>query len=190
MTIVVGSSSGWLKMLVGIGLFGLLASFHGIILGCSRQIFALARAGYLPPLLAAVHPRFQTPHWALVASGVVGAIALASGKTAELITLASLGAIALYVISMASLFKLRRTEPGLHRPYQAPMYPVLPALALVLAVGAGAVLVWLNPEIAGIFAALFVAAFAYYWSTSAQRKGAAHDALLSGGGPTAESGTH
>ena len=48
MKIVVGASSGWLHMLVWLGLFGLIASLHGIIFGYSRQIFALARAGYLP----------------------------------------------------------------------------------------------------------------------------------------------
>ncbi|MGO7426353.1 amino acid permease, partial [Rhizobium ruizarguesonis] len=48
MKAVVGESSGWLHMLVWIGLFGLIASFHGIIMGYSRQIFALGRAGYLP----------------------------------------------------------------------------------------------------------------------------------------------
>jgi ethanolamine permease len=48
MRVVVGSHSGWLHMLVAIGLFGLIASFHGIIMGYSRQIFALARAGFLP----------------------------------------------------------------------------------------------------------------------------------------------
>jgi len=175
---VVGGQSGWLKMLVGIGLFGLLASFHGIILGYSRQIFALARAGYLPPFLAAVHPRFRTPHWALVAGGVVGAIALFSGKTAELITLSALGAITLYIASMASLFRLRAIEPALARPYRAPFYPVLPALAFALALGTGVVMVWLNPGIAGIFAALLVVAFAYFSLTRAQRKGAAHDAML------------
>jgi ethanolamine permease len=48
MKFIVGENSGWLHMLVWLGLFGLIASFHGIILGYSRQIFALARAGYLP----------------------------------------------------------------------------------------------------------------------------------------------
>jgi ethanolamine permease len=177
---VVGSQSGWLKMLVGIGLFGLLASFHGIILGYSRQIFALARAGYLPRILSAVHPRYQTPHWALIAGGGVGAIALLSGKTAELITLSSLGAIALYVVSMASLFKLRASEPALTRPYRAPLYPVLPGLALVLALAAAAVMVWLYPSIAAIFAGMLAAAFVYFRLTSAQRKNAAHDGLLDG----------
>ncbi len=60
MKFIVGEKSGWLHMLVALGLFGLVASFHGIILGYSRQIFALARAGYLPRSLAAVHPRFET----------------------------------------------------------------------------------------------------------------------------------
>ncbi|WP_251106485.1 ethanolamine permease [Alloacidobacterium dinghuense] len=43
MKIVVGARSGWLHMLVWLGLFGLVASFHGIILGYSRQIFARPR---------------------------------------------------------------------------------------------------------------------------------------------------
>jgi ethanolamine permease len=178
---VVGSQSGWLKMLVGIGLFGLLASFHGIIMGYSRQIFALARAGYLPRYLAAVHPRFRTPHRALIAGGVVGAIAVLSGKTAELITLSALGAITLYLVSMASLFRLRAVEPALARPYRALGYPVLPALALLLALGAAGVMVWLNPGIAAIFSAMLGLALVYFWQTAAQRKRAAHDGLLVAG---------
>ncbi len=52
MKTVVGNGSGWLHMLVWLGLFGLVASFHGIIMGYSRQIYSLARAGYLPAGLA------------------------------------------------------------------------------------------------------------------------------------------
>jgi amino acid transporter len=59
MKVVVGENSGWLHMLVWIGLFGLIASFHGIIMGYSRQIFALARAGYLPATFAALSPALQ-----------------------------------------------------------------------------------------------------------------------------------
>jgi ethanolamine permease len=68
----VGQSSGWLHMLVWLGLFGLVASFHGIIMGYARQIFALARAGFLPAAFARLHPRFKTPHIATLAGGVVG----------------------------------------------------------------------------------------------------------------------
>ncbi|WP_333893987.1 ethanolamine permease, partial [Atlantibacter subterraneus] len=71
MKMVVGSSSGWLHMLVWLGLFGLVASFHGIIMGYSRQIFSLARAGFLPASLAKVNRRTRTPHLAILAGGVV-----------------------------------------------------------------------------------------------------------------------
>ena len=48
MKMIVGENSGWLHMLVWLGLFGLVASFHGIILGYSRQIYALSREAFLP----------------------------------------------------------------------------------------------------------------------------------------------
>ena len=134
---VVGESSGWLHMLVWLGLFGLIASFHGIIIGYSRQIFALARAGYLPAVLGRVHPRLHTPHVAILAGGVVGIAAIFSDElvsfggqtlTANIVTMAVFGAIMMYIVSMASLFKLRRSEPALARPYRAPLYPLLPAI--------------------------------------------------------------
>lgn len=134
MKMIVGESSGWLHMLVWLGLFGLIASFHGIIMGYSRQIFALARAGYLPGALASVNRRFQTPHWAILAGGVVGILAIFSDSlivigglslTANIVTMAVFGAIVMYIISMAALFKLRRSEPALERPFRAPLYPLL-----------------------------------------------------------------
>ena len=80
MKIVVGARSGWLHLLVWIGLLGLIASFHGIIMGYSRQIFALARAGLLPRSLAIVHKRFRTPYLAILAGGVVGIAAIFSDE--------------------------------------------------------------------------------------------------------------
>ena len=164
---VVGESSGWLHMLVWLGLFGLVASFHGIIMGYARQIFALARAGYLPRGLAAVHPRFRTPHIATLAGGAIGIAAIYSDSlitiagqslTASIVTMAVFGALVMYIMSMASLFKLRRTEPGLARPYRAPLYPVAPAFALAMAALCFVALVIFNPVIFAIFAAIMIVA--------------------------------
>ena len=178
MSLVVGRQSGWIHMLVAIGLFGLLASFHGIILACSRQIFALARAGFLPAPLAGLHPTRGTPRPALIATGLLGVIALLSGRTSELITMSALGAIVMYVVSMLSLFRLRKIEPGLPRPFGAPLYPVTPLVALLLSVLSLGVIVYFNPLISAIFAAGFAGAWCYYRVTAAQRTAAAPDALL------------
>ena len=172
MAMVVGRESGWLHMLVTIGLFGLLASFHGIILSCSRQIFGLARAGYLPGALSAVHATRRTPHLALVATGAIGVLALLTGRTSELITLSALGALAMYVCSMLALFRLRRREPDLERPFRAPLYPVLPLVALTLSVLSLGVVVWFNPGVTAIFVAGFAAAVLYYRLTASQRRAA------------------
>jgi len=117
-------------LMVYLGLFGLIASFHGIMMGYSRQVFALAREGYLPRFLAYIHPTRRTPIWAIVVPAVVGIAAVLSERTDEIITLSCLGAVTMYVIAMASLFALRRKEPDLARPFKAPFYPVMPAVAL------------------------------------------------------------
>ena len=173
MAMVVGKQSGWIHMLIAVGLFGLLASFHGIILACSRQIFALARAGYLPRPLSAVHAQRGTPHWAVVATGLFGVVALLSGATSQLITLSALGAIAMYICSLLALFKLRRSEPNLARPFRAPLYPVLPLVALVLALLSLGVIVYFNPGLTAVFVGGFLLAVVYYRATAAQRRRAA-----------------
>ncbi|MCC4587156.1 ethanolamine permease [Xanthomonas sp. NCPPB 1067] len=164
MKAVVGTSSTWLHMLVWIGLFGLVASFHGIILGYSRQFFALARAGFLPHGLATLS-RFRTPHRAILAGGVIGIAAICSDSvvkiqgmslTAAMITMSVFGAIVMYGMSMLSLFKLRRSEPGLERSFRAPGYPVVPAIALSLALVCLIAMVWFNPVVALIFVGLLL----------------------------------
>lgn len=189
MKTVVGENSGWLHMLVWIGLFGLVASFHGIILGYSRQFFALARAGYLPPVLARLHPRFQTPHWAILAGGAIGIAAIYSdglinlqgmSLTAAMITMAVFGAIVMYIMSMLSLFKLRRTEPLLDRPFRAPGYPVVPGIALALALVCLVAMACFNPVIGAIFIGFMAVGYAYFLSTKQQRADAPADALLEG----------
>jgi ethanolamine permease len=178
MKFIVGNNSNWLHMLVWLGLFGLVASFHGIILGYSRQIFALARAGYLPASLAKIHPRFKTPHRAILIGGVVGIAAIYSDNliqfagqtlTANIVTMSVFGAIVMYIISMLSLFKLRRSEPAMERPFKAPLFPVFPAFALIAAVICLLTMVYYNWQMAAVFAVVVALAFAYFLATGSKR---------------------
>lgn len=187
MKFIVGNNSNWLHMLVWLGLFGLVASFHGIILGYSRQIFALARAGYLPAALAKVHPRFKTPHRAILAGGVIGIAAIYSDNliqfagqtlTANIVTMSVFGAIVMYIISMMSLFKLRRAEPKMERPFKAPLFPVFPAFALGAAVICLVTMVYYNWQVAAVFAVVVFLAYLYFLATGQQRKPAAGAALV------------
>ncbi|ABC21831.1 ethanolamine permease [Rhodospirillum rubrum] len=191
MKVVVGESSGWLHMLVWIGLFGLIASFHGIIMGYSRQIFALARAGFLPAVFSTVHPSRKTPHWAILAGGVIGIAAIFSDSfisigglplTANIVTMSVFGAIVMYIMSMAALFRLRQSEPALDRPFRAPFYPVFPAIALAMAVVALITMIYFNPMVFGLFVGLMAAGWLFYRFTAHLRAAAPGDGLLSVGG--------
>jgi len=178
MKLIVGEHSSWLHMLVWLGLFGLIASFHGIILGYSRQIFALARDGYLPGYFAKIHPRFKTPHRAILAGGVIGIAAIYSDEliklggqtlTANIVTMSVFGAITMYIISMLSLFRLRRSAPDMARPFRAPLYPWFPAFALAGACVCMATMIYYNALIFGIFAAFLACGYAVFLVTKNSR---------------------
>jgi ethanolamine permease len=177
MKMIVGENSGWLHMLVWIGLFGLVASFHGIILGYSRQIFALSRAGFMPKYFGEVNNKFKTPHRAIIAGAVVGVAAIMSDDlqfngmtlTANLITMAVFGAIVMYIVSMMSLFALRKNEPNLERPFKAIAYPAFPAIALILAVISLVTMIYFNQTLALLFVVLMALAYAYFTMTQHHR---------------------
>ncbi len=178
---VVGAHSDWLHMLVWLGLFGLVASLHGIIMGYARQMFALARAGFLPSVLGRVHPRFHTPYAATLAGGAIGIAAIFSDNvisingqslTATLVTMSVFGALTMYVFSMISLFRLRRTEPDLARSYRAPLYPVLPAIALGGALIALTAVIYYNVEIFCIYLGLMAVLTTVFMARSRRMRAA------------------
>jgi len=130
---IVGSNNWLYHLLIMIGLFGLVASFHGIILAGGRASFEFGRVKYAPALLGKIHPRFRTPSNALLVNMVIGIIALLTGKTGEIITISVFGALTLYIVSMIALLRLRKTEPDLERPFKTPLYPFFPVIALIIA---------------------------------------------------------
>ena len=158
LAMVLGRGSSWSKVFASLGLFGLIASFHCNTIGYSRQLYALARSGYLPGFLADVNARFRTPHWALITGGLIGYVALFSGTTGEIIIMSALGAVVMYIISMLSLFRLRTREPHLERPFVAPLYPYVPFVALLLSLVCLVAIVYYNPWLSLLFAILLVVA--------------------------------
>jgi len=157
-----GEQSFLAKLFAGIGLFGLIASFHGLMIGYSRQLFALSRAGLLPRFIGCVNSTFQTPHWALIVGAIIGLLSLATGTTDKVIILSAFGAIVLYIISMLSLFRVRRI-PGVEKGYQTPFYPALPLVALVLSLVCLVAMVWYNQFLGILFFSILGLILLFYF---------------------------
>jgi basic amino acid/polyamine antiporter, APA family len=83
-----------------------LGSLLALILGVSRTTLAMARDRHLPHALAAVHPRFDTPHRAEVAVGVVVAAVAAVVDVRGAIGFSSFAVLLYYAIANASAFTL------------------------------------------------------------------------------------
>ncbi|HWB25190.1 MAG TPA: ethanolamine permease [Chitinophagaceae bacterium] len=147
MRVVLGGQNKFTNLFAGIGLFGLIASFHSLIISCSRQMFALSRSGYLPSFLSSVNRRFKTPHWALITGAVIGIIAIATGTTGTIIILSVIGALVMYIISMVSLLVLRKKQPLLQRPFKVPLYPVFPLTTLVLSAASLLAIAWYDMQL-------------------------------------------
>jgi len=150
-SIVLGKANSLTKIFASIGLFGLIASFHGTILASSRQVFAMARSGYLPRGLSVINHKFKTPHWSIIAGGVISFIALSTGKTDKVLIMSAMGAIVMYMMSMISLFMLRKKEPKLERPFTAPFFPMFPAIALIISTVTLIAIIYFYPILSLIF---------------------------------------
>ncbi|TGK20805.1 ethanolamine permease [Leptospira fluminis] len=148
---VYGEESWFFHLLVTIGLFGLVASFHGIILAGGRATLEFGRAGFLPEILSGIHPKFKTPAYALVGNSCLGILALFTGRTSDLIVISAFGAVVLYAGSMISFLLLRKFRPAAKRPFSVPGGVLLPVTALLLSVLILAVMIWQHPKIFGVF---------------------------------------
>lgn len=162
MSKVVATSDPLYKILIGVGLFGLIASFHGLILASGRASFEFGRQGNAPALLGKVHKKFGTPANALIANSCLGIIALLTGKTAEIITISVFAALVLYIISMVSVLVLRKKEPYLNRPFKVPLFPVAPIVALVIALVSLVAMVIYSFQLSLIFFSILAITFILY----------------------------
>lgn len=130
---ITGNSNVMYHLLITVGLFGLVASFHGLILAAGRATYEMGNVRQLPAFMGKISSRFHTPANALMVNMLIGMLALLTGKTGEIITIAVFGALTLYIIAMLSLLQLRRQRPEMHRPYRVPFYPLFPVTALCIA---------------------------------------------------------
>ena len=122
------------------GLAGIVTSWNALIVGASRALYAMAKAGMLPAALAKVHPRYHTPKNAILLIGALSVISPFFGRPALvwLVNAGGLGIVLAYAFVALSFLALRKNEPELERPYQAPGGSFTGYLALILSVAIGA----------------------------------------------------
>ncbi|MGE5444116.1 MAG: amino acid permease [Ignavibacteriales bacterium] len=104
-------------------------------LGQPRIFFSMARDGLLPPMFAKVHPRFRTPWWSTILTGIgVGGASMVSSLS-EMVDLTNIGTLFAFILVCMGIVVLRIREPERSRPFRVPGGAILPILGVIGCLG-------------------------------------------------------
>ena len=115
-----------------------LGSMNSSVLSGARVPYAMARDGIFFKIADGIHPKYRTPGRALIFQGVLASVMALSGTFEELTNLFIFAGWIFYGFAVVAMFRLRKTEPNMERPYRCWGYPWVPGLfvlgALVLTI--------------------------------------------------------
>ncbi|HEY7855670.1 MAG TPA: amino acid permease [Terriglobales bacterium] len=159
---VFGASGGAVVALLI--LLSVLGSINGCFLTTPRVYFAQARDGLFFRRFGRVHPRYNTPTFAIVAQGVWSALLILSGSYETLLDYAIFGLWLFYALMIAAVIVLRRRRPDLPRPCRMWGYPVTPILFLAIAAWFLVNMLLTRPGAALAGCALVLSGLPAYWA--------------------------
>lgn len=96
-----------------------------------RIFFAMATDGVLFGPVGRVHQRFLTPHFAIVFTAGLGIAYLSLRSFEQLARAFILGVWPFHILMVWAVFRLRKRQPNLPRPFKTPGYPFVPAVFLL-----------------------------------------------------------
>ncbi len=135
--------AGGLLLTVGAAL-SVLGTNNNTILAGPRYLYALAESGRLPRVFARIHPRYRTPHVAILTqSGIAAGLIVvdfvihalrpgALGVAEELAVLSAIARLATYIGTCLAVPVLRRKMPATPRAIRLPGGPLIPIAALAI----------------------------------------------------------
>src|SRR5258708_5610769 len=115
----------WITLAIVISAIG---SLNSSTLSGARDPYAMARDGIFFKIADGIHPKFLTPARALIFQGVLAGLMALTGTFEELTNLFIFAAWIFYGLAVVALFRLRRTEPEMTRPYRVWGYPWGPGI--------------------------------------------------------------
>ena len=117
---------------------------NGLILSGSRVYYTMANDGLFLPAAKKLNKK-GVPAAALWMQFVWASALCLSGKYGDLLDFIIFTVLIFYILTIAGIFKLRRTQPDMPRPYKAFGYPFIPLLYIILAATICIVLLFYKP---------------------------------------------
>jgi APA family basic amino acid/polyamine antiporter len=129
-----GAGFSWASDVISIGaLVAITSVVLTFLYGQTRISFAMCRDGLLPRGLAKLSAR-RTPIILTLLFGSIAAVMAAFIPLSELAELVNIGTLFAFFLVNIGVIVLRRTNPGLERPFRVPLVPIVPLIGAALCV--------------------------------------------------------
>ena len=130
-TVVFGAWGG--KMLIAGVIISIYSSLSGDMLGGPRVVFASALDNNLPRFLGKVHPKYKTPHVAIIFFAVVIGVFALTG-TFKVLAVVATGSLLLVDLGVSLAVLRLRQRDGLptEGQFRLPLGPVIPLLSCAI----------------------------------------------------------
>ncbi len=116
-----GAGMVWFKYLIKIGaIAGLSSAMLVMLMGQPRIFYSMSIDGLLPKVFSSVHPKFKTPHFSTVVTGIWAMLIAGLVPMNILGDLVSIGTLLAFIIVCLGVLVLRYTKPELNRPFKTP----------------------------------------------------------------------
>jgi len=125
-----GKGAGLMAAAIMISTFGCT---NGMVMAGARVYYAMAKDGLFFRSVGKIHPKYHTPAVSLMVQAAWASILTLTGTYNELLDYVIFAVVIFYILTIAGIFRLRRTRPEAPRPYRAWGYPVLPLLYIAFA---------------------------------------------------------
>ncbi len=134
------------KLMAAAILISTFGCVNGMLLAGARVYYAMARDGLFFHSVGTLGKRSGVPVNSLWVQWAWTCLLCLSGSYGQLLDYVIFAVLIFYILTIAGLFVLRRTQPGAPRPYRAFGYPILPALYILMAAWICVVLLRYKPQ--------------------------------------------
>ena len=138
------------------------------ILAASRFPFGMARDNLLPEVLENVHPRFETPYWTIIITGLVMGITILTLPISDIAKLASGFQIMIFIAVHACVLVLRKTKRK-HKWYKPEFRCPWTPFVQIFGISSGLLLIIMMGSKAFIGAGVAIALGVFLWATYGRR---------------------
>jgi APA family basic amino acid/polyamine antiporter len=130
---------------LGITFGGDFSTMNPCVTGPARYMYVMAEDGCFPKIFSRIHPKYKSPHVALITVGIFAVVLIATGSIAIIAAMCAFSQMICYIIGYLSYLLLYKKEPNLERPWKVPygkfgavLSIIIYAALMILAVDWGA----------------------------------------------------